>query len=127
MQDKKMKTVMIVDDSRIMRKIVKNTFELLKIPARYLEAEDGNQALMHLSTQKADLILLDWNMPNLSGIDFLKQLRTMEEYKETPVIMVTSEAARLNVVEAIRAGATSYITKPINDNVFMEKLSKIDF
>ena len=122
-----MKTVMIVDDSRIMRNIVKNTFELLKIPARYLEAEDGNQALMHLTTQKADLILLDWNMPNLSGIDFLKQLRAREEYKDTPIIMVTSEAARLNVVEAIRAGATSYITKPINDKVFMEKISKITF
>ena len=122
-----MKTVMVVDDSRIMRNIVRNTFELLKIPVQYLEAGDGNQALKLLSGNKIDLILLDWNMPNLSGIDFLKKVRSMDEYKKIPIIMVTSEAARLSVIEAVKAGVTSYITKPINDKVFMEKLSKIAF
>ena len=122
-----MKTVLVVDDSRIMRNIVKNTFELLKMPVHYLEAADGEQALKVLSSDKVDLILLDWNMPNLSGIDFLKQIRAKDESKDIPVIMVTSEAAKLNVVEAVKAGVTAYITKPINDKVFMEKLSKITF
>jgi two-component system chemotaxis response regulator CheY len=122
-----MKNIMVVDDSRIMRNIVKNTFALLKIPCNYIEAGDGEQALLMLESEQADLILLDWNMPNLSGIDFLKKVRSMEQYQHTPVIMVTSEAARLNVVEAVKAGVTAYITKPINDKIFMEKISKILF
>ena len=122
-----MKTVLVVDDSRIMRNIVKNTFYLLKIPVHYLEAADGQQALQVLSGQKVDLVLLDWNMPNLSGIDFLKQVRSMSEYKDIPIIMVTSEAAKLNVIEAVKSGVTAYITKPINDKAFMDKLSKISF
>jgi two-component system chemotaxis response regulator CheY len=122
-----MKTVMIVDDSRIMRNIVRNTFDLLKIPSKYLEAANGDEALRLLPTQQIDLILLDWNMPGLSGIDFLKKVRAMDQYKTIPIIMVTSEAAKLNVVEAIKAGITAYITKPIDDKVFMDKMSKISF
>ena len=126
-QGEYMKKVMVVDDSRIMRNIVKNTFDLLKIPVRYLEAGDGQQALQALSANKVDLVLLDWNMPNLPGIDFLKKVKSMDDYKDIPVIMVTSEAAKLNVIEAVKAGATAYITKPINDKIFMDKLSKISF
>ena len=122
-----MKTVMVVDDSRIMRNIVKHTFDLMKIPVHYLEAGDGNQAFQLLTANKVDLILLDWNMPNLPGIDFLKKIRAMEEYKKIPVIMVTSEAAKLNVIEAVKAGVTGYITKPINDKAFMDKISSIIF
>jgi two-component system chemotaxis response regulator CheY len=121
------KTVLVVDDSRIMRNIVKNTFELLKIPSHYVEAADGVEALRALEANKIDLVMLDWNMPNLSGLDFLKKVRGMEQYKDIPIIMVTSESAKLSVVEAIKAGVTAYITKPINDKVFMEKISKIAF
>jgi two-component system chemotaxis response regulator CheY len=122
-----MKNVMVIDDSRIMRNIVKNIFTSLNIPCRYLEAGDGIQALNLLDAEKVDLILLDWNMPGLTGLDFLKKVRAMDQYKNIPIIMVTSEAARLNVVEAIKAGATAYITKPIKEKIFMEKISKIDF
>jgi len=118
---------MIVDDSRIMRNIVKNSFALLKVPAHFLEAEDGNKALQVLLTNKVDLVLLDWNMPNLTGIDFLKKVRAMHQYRNIPIVMVTSEASKLNVIEAVKAGATAYITKPFNDIKFMEKLSKIAF
>jgi two-component system chemotaxis response regulator CheY len=110
-----------------MRNIVKNIFATLRIPCNYLEAGDGVQALKLLGAEKADLILLDWNMPNLSGIEFLKKVRAMEQYKKTPVIMVTSEAAKLNVVEAVKSGVTAYITKPINEKTFLEKISKIIF
>ena len=122
-----MKTVMVVDDSRIMRNIVKNTFLALKIPAHFIEAEDGKKAMALLTNNKVDLILLDWNMPNLSGIDFLKQLRAADAYRSVPVIMVTSESSKLNVVEAVKAGVTAYITKPFSDKKFMEKLSSISF
>jgi two-component system chemotaxis response regulator CheY len=120
-----MKNIMVIDDSRIMRNIVKNTLALLKIPFNYLEAGDGEQAMKLMETSKADLILLDWNMPNLNGFDFLKKIKAIDQYKNIPVIMVTSEAARLNVVEAVKAGVTAYITKPINEKIFMEKISKI--
>ncbi|MDR3167492.1 MAG: response regulator [Treponema sp.] len=120
-----MKTILVVDDSRIMRNIVKNTFSLMKIPCQFVEAANGKDALQQVMNQKIDLVLLDWNMPQLSGIDFLKTIRAKEEYKNLPVIMVTSEAARYNVIEALKSGATDYIIKPVNEKNFREKLSKI--
>jgi two-component system chemotaxis response regulator CheY len=120
-----MKTVLVVDDSRIMRNIVKNTFSELKIPCQFLEAGNGKEALQQLQHQTVHLILLDWNMPELSGIDFLKQVRAMAQYKSLPIIMVTSESAKYNVIEALKHGATDYIIKPVNEKIFIEKLSKI--
>jgi two-component system chemotaxis response regulator CheY len=122
-----MKTVMVVDDSRVMRNIVKNTFEELKIPVQFLEAPDGLKALQVLFSNPVDLVLLDWNMPNLSGIDFLKKVRAINGYQKIPIIMVTSEASKFNIVEAVREGVTAYITKPINHGVFLDKLSRISF
>jgi two-component system chemotaxis response regulator CheY len=120
-----MKTVLVVDDSRIMRNIVKNTFSQLKILCQFLEAGNGRDALNVLEANQVHLVLLDWNMPELSGIDFLKQVRAMEQYKNLPIIMVTSEAAKYNVIEALKNGATDYIIKPVSEKIFMEKMSKI--
>jgi two-component system chemotaxis response regulator CheY len=120
-----MKTILVVDDSRIMRNIVKNTFSQLKIPCQFLEAANGREAFTILQSQMVNLILLDWNMPELSGIDFLKKVRAMEQYKNLPIIMVTSESAKYNVIEALKSGATDYIIKPVNEKIFIEKLSKI--
>jgi two-component system, chemotaxis family, chemotaxis protein CheY len=122
-----MKTVMVVDDSRVMRNIVKNIFEELNIPVHFLEAPDGEKALQILTNNPVDLVLLDWNMPNLTGIDFLRKVRAMDGYQNIPIIMVTSEASKLNVVEAVREGVTAYVTKPINSKIFLDKLSKISF
>ena len=122
-----MKTVFVVDDSRIMRNIVKNYFSEQKIPCQYLEAEDGNTAIEMLAKHPVDLVLLDWNMPKLSGIDFLKKVRAMKKYAKLPIIMVTSESARYNVIEALKMGATDYIIKPINGKLFAEKISKLIF
>jgi len=120
-----MKTVLVVDDSRIMRNIVKNYFSDMSIPCQYLEAADGNEALETILKQRIDLVLLDWNMPKLSGIDFLKKVRGIEKFRKLPIIMVTSEAAKYNVIEALKMGATDYIVKPINGKLFRDKLSKI--
>jgi two-component system chemotaxis response regulator CheY len=122
-----MKTILVVDDSRIMRNIVKNTFAVLKISCQFLEAGNGKQAYTALETNKVDLVLLDWNMPEMDGMMFLKKVRSMPNYKDLPIIMVTSESAKYNVVEALQNGATDYIVKPIREKVFVEKLSEIQF
>ena len=120
-----MKTVLVVDDSRIMRTIVKSYFSDLKIPCNYIEAVDGSEALEQLHKNPVNLILLDWNMPKISGIDFLKHVRSLKKFQDLPIIMITSEAAKYNVIEALKQGATDYIIKPINGKLFAEKMSKI--
>lgn len=120
-----MKTILIVDDSRIMRNIVKNHFSEMHMYCSYIEAADGDEAFELMKKYTVDLILLDWNMPRLSGIDFLKKVRAINKYAKLPIIMVTSEAARYNVIEALKTGATDYIIKPINGKLFMEKISRI--
>ena len=118
-------TIMVVDDSRIMRNTVKGVFSGLGVSCTFVEANDGEEALMQLEMYPIDLVLLDWNMPKLSGIDFLKKVRALEQYKTMPIIMVTSEAAKFNVIEALKNGATDYITKPINLDLFKEKITKL--
>ena len=118
-------TIMVVDDSRIMRNTVQGVFAGVDTPCIFVEAKDGEEAFALLETQRVDLILLDWNMPRLSGIDFLKQIRSMDLYKELPIIMVTSEASKINVIEALKNGATDYITKPIKLDLFKQKLAKL--
>jgi len=110
-----------------MRNIVKNTFAELKIPCQFLEAENGKKAYHLLETNKVSLVLLDWNMPEMDGMEFLKKVRSMPDYENLPIIMVTSEAAKYNVVEALQSGATDYIVKPIREKVFMEKILDIQF
>jgi len=121
-----MPTIMIVDDSRIMRSTVKGVFSGIASACKFVEAQDGIEAMTLLESQSIHLVLLDWNMPKLSGIDFLKQVRAIDKYKDIPIIMVTSEAAKFNVIEALKNGATDYITKPINLELFKSKLAKLN-
>jgi two-component system chemotaxis response regulator CheY len=119
--------VLIVDDSKIMRNIVKNHFDEFGYKCDFIEADNGMTALQLLGSHPVDLVMLDWNMPQLSGIDFLKKVREIPEYVSLPIIMVTSESARYSVVEALKCGATDYIIKPINARNFREKILKLDF
>ena len=117
--------ILIVDDSAVMRRIHKNTLLEHKIVENnLLEAEDGQQALDIAQKEKIDLFLVDWNMPKLDGVGFVKKIRGHEEYTKTPIIMITSEAAKYNVIEAIQAGVTNYVVKPIKGNLLWEKLRK---
>ena len=118
-------SVLIVDDSKIMRNTMKSVFSKMKVACEFIEADDGVEALAYLEQYPIGLVLLDWNMPKLSGLDFLKQVRAMEKHKTLPIIMVTSKTARANVIEAIQNGATDYITKPINTDLFIEKLIRL--
>jgi two-component system chemotaxis response regulator CheY len=114
--------VMVVDDSPFMRNVTKKCFAELQIPCIAIEAMNGEEALVKLSETRPELILLDWNMPKLSGIDFLKQVRADPQYKDLPIIMVTSEGSRINIIEALKSGATDYILKPISAGLLKEKL-----
>ncbi len=116
--------ILIVDDSEVMRRIHKNTLKEQNIPEEsMLEAADGVEALKIALAEQVDLFLVDWNMPKLDGLSFVKKLRGMGPYADTPVIMITSEAAKYSVIEAINAGVTNYVVKPIRGNVLWEKIA----
>ncbi len=115
--------VLIVDDSRIMRNILINILKEKKVDSdNIFDAPEGKSALNILNKEKIDLLLVDWNMPELNGLDLVKIVRKMDKYQTLPIIMVTSEAARYNVLEAIKAGVTDYVTKPINARTIMTKV-----
>ncbi len=117
--------ILIVDDSGVMRRIHKGILIEHGVPeSDIVEAEDGRVALEQAASRSIGLFLVDWNMPNLNGLDFVRTIRAMDAYKTTPIIMITSEAAKYNVVEAIQAGVTNYVVKPIKGNVLFEKIGK---
>lgn len=118
--------ILIVDDSRIMRNIVKNTLQGLQYPAEtFLEAADGDQAWSILETQEVSLLLVDWNMPGLNGLDLVKRLRATAKFQSLPIIMVTSEAAKYNVIEAVKAGVSEYLVKPVGEKSLEEKIRRV--
>ena len=117
--------VLVIDDSAVMRRIHVNLLKEIGFAAEHiLEAENGEVALKLCIDNDVKLFLLDWNMPKLNGLEFTKKIRAIEHYKSVPIIMVTSEAAKYNVVEAIKAGVTNYVVKPIKSEVLVEKISK---
>ena len=117
--------VLIVDDSKIMRNTMKAVLTKMKIACEFIEADDGTDALVRLAENQVELVILDWDMPKLSGLDFLKKIRVVEKFKNLPVIMVTGKTARADVIEAIQNGATDYVTKPVNAELFIEKLTRL--
>lgn len=117
--------VLVVDDSKYMRTVVESYFNEMGMPCKYFEAGDGSQAIEILLANQIHLVFLDWNMPKMSGIEFLKHVRSIESFKKLPIVMVTSEAAKVNVVEAYKNGVTDYILKPIDRNAFKEKIAEI--
>jgi two-component system chemotaxis response regulator CheY len=116
--------VLVVDDFATMRKIEKNILGQLGIKD-VDEADDGSTALPKLMNTKYDVVLLDWNMPNMTGLELLKAMRSQESLKSVPVIMVTAEALKDNVVAAAQAGVNDYVVKPFNAATLEEKLKKV--
>jgi len=111
-----------------MRNIVKNA--ITKHPrftgAFCHEAGDGAEALRIIEKNKIDLVLLDWNMPMMNGIELVKKLRARPEHAKLPIIMITSEAAKYNVIEAVKAGVNDYLIKPVSDRMLIEKLDRLE-
>jgi two-component system chemotaxis response regulator CheY len=122
MIDENMK-ILIVDDFASMRRIVKNTLKKIGFK-NILEADDGTTALAMLKEQKIDLILADWNMPKMSGLELLKKVKQDNTLKTIPVLMVTAEAQKENVIEAIQAGVSNYIVKPFTPDSMKQKLEQ---
>jgi two-component system chemotaxis response regulator CheY len=121
--------ILVVDDSRTMRKIVRNALEAMGYAATSIvEAADGLEAIQKLREcqGKIDIILADWNMPNMNGLTLIKELQGIDQLRKIPVIMVTGEAQRDHVMEAIRAGARNYIVKPFTPETLRQKVLAIE-
>ncbi|HEV2621264.1 MAG TPA: chemotaxis response regulator CheY [Frateuria sp.] len=123
--DKNMK-ILVVDDFSTMRRIVRNLLVELGFSNPLIqEADDGNNALIMLKGQPFDLVVTDWNMPNMTGIDLLRAIRAEPSLKGMPVLMVTAENNRDQIIAAAQAGVNGYIVKPFNAVTLKEKLTKI--
>ncbi len=116
--------ILSVDDSSTMRKIVQSGVEDMNYG--FLEASDGKEALLVLAKEYTTikLILLDWNMPGMNGIEFLTELRKYNVYKSIPVVMVTTQGEKSNIVKAIQAGASNYLLKPFSKDDLMKKIEQ---
>lgn len=113
--------ILLVDDSRTIRNIQKNVLKQLG-HEEIIEAEDGVQALEKFNEQKPDLVLVDWNMPNMDGITLIRKIREID--KAVPLIMCTTEAEKTRVLEAVKAGVNNYIVKPFTVESLGEKISQ---
>jgi two-component system chemotaxis response regulator CheY len=116
--------ILLVDDSSTMRRIQKNVLEKIG-HTNVEEAEDGADALRKLPGGGFELVLMDWNMPNLNGIDALKKIKADPALQAIPVIMVTSESEKTRIVEALQAGAANYVVKPFQPDTLQEKINAI--
>lgn len=115
---------LVVDDFATMRRIVRNQLRELGI-TDIEEAEDGHQALNILKKGGFGFVVTDWNMPNMQGIDLLRAIRSDPQLRTLPVLMVTAEAKRENILEAAQAGVNGYVVKPFTPVVLKEKLEAI--
>jgi len=116
--------ILVVDDFSTMRRIVKNLLRDLGFTNTH-EADDGNTALPMLQSGNFDFLVTDWNMPGMQGIDLLKAVRADDKLKTLPVLMVTAESKREQIIEAAQAGVNGYIVKPFTAATLNEKLGKI--
>ncbi|TKB58249.1 chemotaxis response regulator CheY [Ferrimonas aestuarii] len=116
--------ILIVDDFSTMRRIIKNLLRDLGFN-NTLEADDGNTALPMLKDGDFDFVVTDWNMPGMQGIDLLRAIRADDNLKHLPVLMVTAEAKREQIVMAAEAGVNGYVVKPFTAATLKEKLEKI--
>ncbi len=116
--------ILIVDDFSTMRRIIKNLLRDLGFNNTQ-EADDGTTALPMLQAGNFDFLITDWNMPGMQGIDLLKTLRADPKFADLPILMVTAEAKREQIVEAAQAGVNGYVVKPFTAATLKEKIDKI--
>ena len=116
--------VLIIEDSATMRKIVKGFLSRIG-DFDIVEAESCHEGLEKLATTSVNLILVDWNMPGMLGIDFIRTVRGNPRLAKTPIIMITSNAEKQHVLSAVMAGANDYVVKPFTADVFIKKVSNL--
>ncbi len=115
---------LVVDDMATMRRIIKSLLSQLGYK-NIDEAEDGVEALNKLRSQKYDFVITDWNMPNMTGLELVQEIRKDPNLKHLPVLMVTAEAKKENVIAAIKAGVNNYVVKPFTAETLKEKIEKV--
>ncbi len=116
--------VLVVDDMSTMRRILKNVLKQIGF-TDLVEAENGQDALNKLKAGDIGFIVSDWNMPVMQGIDLLRAVRADADLKHLPFLMVTAEAQKDNIIEAVQAGVSNYVVKPFTAEALQEKLEKI--
>ncbi len=116
--------ILVVDDMATMRRIIKSLLEQLGFK-NIDEAEDGQVALKKLKEGSYDFVITDWNMPNMTGLELVQSIRGDDDIKHLPVLMVTAEAKKENVIAAIKAGVNNYVVKPFTAETLKEKIEKI--
>ena len=117
-------SIITVDDSSTMRRIIKNTLQKLGFET-ILEAGNGVEALEVMSKNKVDMMVTDWNMPEMDGLTFVKAVRAKDEYKDLPILMITTEAAKEDILTALRSGVNNYVVKPFTPETLQEKVFKL--
>ncbi|MGB9770858.1 MAG: response regulator [Candidatus Kapaibacteriota bacterium] len=115
---------LVVDDSPTMRRIVINALKTFGIED-IVEAEDGQDALAKLKENKIDFVITDWNMPNMNGLDLTKTIRSSEQWKNLPILMVTTRGLKEDIIQALQAKVNNYIVKPFTPQVLKEKILAI--
>jgi len=121
--DKNMK-ILVVDDFSTMRRIVKNILRQLNF-VTIIESDDGSTAREVLQREQRDLVISDWNMPKMTGLELLKALKADDALKHIPFLMVTAEAQQENIIEAVKSGVSNYIVKPFTAETLSQKINQI--
>lgn len=116
--------VLVVDDFSTMRRIVKNILRQLGF-TNIVEADDGTTAWEVLNKDRIEFIISDWNMPQMTGIELLRKVRSSEEFADLPFLMVTAEAQQENIIEAVQAKVSNYVVKPFTAEIMKQKIDKI--
>lgn len=112
---------LVVDDSSTMRRIMVNTLNRIGYQ-EIVEATTAREALDCLGTEQIDMVITDWNMPEMSGVEFIRHMRQEDRFPKLPVLMVTTNAAMADIVDAMKAGVTSYVVKPFTAEVIKDKI-----
>lgn len=116
--------ILAVDDSPTMRRIIINTLKRAGY-SDVIEANDGKDALAKLKVETINFVITDWNMPEMDGLTFVNTLRGMPEYKELPILMVTTRSVKDDIMEALKAGVNNYIVKPFTPDTLKEKIQEV--
>jgi two-component system chemotaxis response regulator CheY len=116
--------ILVVDDSATMRRILRNTLKQAGFDA-VDEAENGRQALALVARAAYDLIITDWNMPEMNGLDLVRELRRAEATRHLPILMVTTVSAKDDILAALRAGVNNYVVKPFDAATLQSKIAKV--
>lgn len=116
--------ILAVDDSPTMRRIIINTLKRAGYE-EVTEAEDGRDAIAKMQVESFNLVITDWNMPEMDGLTFVTTIRGMDQFKAVPVLMVTTRSVKEDIVEALKAGANNYIVKPFTPETLKAKIDQV--